>query len=276
MKQNISNKIYYEKLDGLRAYACLGIVFMHVLANGDFGLSSFLFEKFIPFFSSFVSLFMILSSFSMCCGYYEKVVTGNFDLEKFYIRRYHRIFPFFALLCTIELIYHHDLNSLFDWFANLTLAFGFIPNNHIEIIGVGWFIGIVFIFYMLFPFFVFLIKNKKRAWLALFAAVSLNLLCIIHFHDAIGRSVFIYSFMYFVAGGLIYKYRDKLSDPTLFIPSVFLSLLVLYAYFYYLPFEYTLLVLFCLITVIGISSGGVGGLLFCFAQILSNALVQLA
>ena len=28
----------YENLDGIRAYACIGIVMMHVLANGNFGI----------------------------------------------------------------------------------------------------------------------------------------------------------------------------------------------------------------------------------------------
>ena len=253
---NENSKNYYEKLDGIRAYACLGIVLMHVLLNGDFGISGFIFEKFIPFFTHFVGLFMVLSSFSMCCGYYEKIVSGNFDFERFYIRRYQRIFPFFSLLCTIELIYHHDLNSFFDWIADLSLAFGLIPNNHIEIIGVGWFIGVVFIFYMLFPFFCFLMKNKKRAWITMCIAFLLNYLCLIHFHDAVGRSVFIYSFIYFAAGGVIYLYREKLSDKKLFIPALLLSFLSLLAYFILFPFEYTLLVLFSFITIIGISSSG--------------------
>ncbi|KDS55941.1 acyltransferase domain protein [Phocaeicola vulgatus str. 3975 RP4] len=45
--------------------------------------------------------------------------------------------------------------SLFEAFMNCTLVFGLLPNNSLEVIGVGWFLGTVFLFYMLFPFFVF-------------------------------------------------------------------------------------------------------------------------
>ena len=63
----------------------------------------------------------------MCCGYYEQFKNGTISLEQFYKRRYQRIWPFFALLCTVELIVTHNLNALYEWFADLTLAFGLIP-----------------------------------------------------------------------------------------------------------------------------------------------------
>ena len=62
------SKERYENLDGIRAYACIGIVLMHVLANGGFGLTGFVFEKLIPSFTNFTLLFMLLSAFSLCVG----------------------------------------------------------------------------------------------------------------------------------------------------------------------------------------------------------------
>lgn len=95
---------------------------------------------------------MLLSAFSMCCGYYEKVKNGTLDLEHFYKRRYQRIWPFFAILCTLELIVEHKLTAFYEWIADLTLAFGLLPNPNISVVGVGWFLGVIFVFYMIFPF----------------------------------------------------------------------------------------------------------------------------
>ena len=212
IKEKVSNDDRYENLDGMRAYACIGIVAMHILGNAKYEISGFVFEKLIPSFTEFTYLFMILSAFSMCCGYYEKMSTGNYDLESFYKRRYMRIWPFFALLCVLELIVDHNLNSLYECLADITLAFGLIPNHHIGVVGVGWFLGVVFVFYMIFPFFIFLMKSKIRGWVTLASAIMLNILCCLRFQDAIGRANFVYSAMFFAAGGLIYKYRDCLKN----------------------------------------------------------------
>lgn len=207
----------YENLDGLRAYACIGIVLMHIRANGNFEISGFFYDRVITSFTNFTFLFMLLSAFSMCCGYYERFKNNNISLELFYKRRYQRIWPFFALLCTVELIVDHSLTSLYEWFADLTLAFGLLPNADISVVGVGWFLGVIFSFYMIFPFFIFLMGNKKRAWMVMGIAVVMNVLCQVYFFDGShvvegfrSRSNIIYSSIFFVGGGLIYLYRETI------------------------------------------------------------------
>ena len=64
----------YEGIDGLKAYAIIGIALMHVLANGEYRMGGFVFERLIPSFTNLVFLFMIVSGFGMCCGYYQKIV----------------------------------------------------------------------------------------------------------------------------------------------------------------------------------------------------------
>ena len=59
-----------------------------------------------------------------------------------------------------------DVESIKDAFAELTLAFNLLPNPSSPI-GVAWFLGLIFLFYMIFPYFVFLMDNKRRAWLSL-------------------------------------------------------------------------------------------------------------
>lgn len=221
----------YDNLDGLRAYAAIGIVMMHVLANSRYAVHGFLFRRMIPSFTDFTFLFMVISAFSMCCGYYEKFKDGKIDIEHFYKRRYQRLWPFFAILCTIALVVSISAKSFFDWFADLTLMFGLIPNNNIEIIGVGWFIGLVFVFYMMFPFFVFAIGNKKRAWFSFTVGVLLTISCILHFTKAASRINIVYSSSFFLLGGITYLYRDVIKRyKALWIALLVASIIAYYTF----------------------------------------------
>ena len=248
----------YENLDGLRAYACIGIVMMHIRANGNFGISGFFYDRMIASFTNFTFLFMLLSAFSMCCGYYERFKNNSISLEQFYKRRYQRIWPFFALLCTVELLADRSLTSLYEWFADLTLAFGLLPNANISVVGVGWFLGTIFVFYMIFPFFVFLMGNKKRAWLVMGITMVLNILCQLYFFDGkhvvagfAARTNLIYSSIFFVAGGLIYLYRDQIKNWNKWIIGV-VALAVLILYFAINDSVYTLFAMYVIIAIGGI------------------------
>ena len=88
----------YEGIDGLKAYAIIGIALMHVLANGEYRMGGFVFERLIPSFTNLVFLFMIVSGFGMCCGYYEKILNNQVDLTEFYGKRFKKILPFFGAL----------------------------------------------------------------------------------------------------------------------------------------------------------------------------------
>lgn len=81
----------YEGRDGLKAYAILGIVLMHILSNGNFGLNGLVFQKLIPSFTNLVFLFMMVSDFGMCCGYYQKFKDQKIGVGEFYIKRYSKI-----------------------------------------------------------------------------------------------------------------------------------------------------------------------------------------
>ena len=71
---------------------------------------------------------MVISAFGMCCGYYEKILKNEITLEKFYVKRFKKILPFFALLVFVDLIMSPSIESLYEAFADLTLMFGFLPN----------------------------------------------------------------------------------------------------------------------------------------------------
>ena len=105
----------------------------------------------------------------------------------------------------------------------MTLCQGLLPNAKISVIGVSWTLAVIFVFYMLFPFFCFLIGNKKRAWSVAVAALVFNWLCGIYFFDgnhienlrSVGftsRLNIVYDAIYFIAGGLIFLYRKELAE----------------------------------------------------------------
>lgn len=203
----------YGSLDGLRAYAALGIVLMHVLANIRVKPSTnYVTEHLIPFFTDFTLLFMMVSGFSLCCGYYQRIKDGTITPNNFYKKRYLRILPFFAILCFLDLAMSPSLGSLYEVFANLTLCFGLLPPTaEIHVIGVGWFLGIVFLFYMLFPFFVFMLDNKRRAWISLALALIFAFISFEYYSNP-GRRCMIYCAPLFVIGGVVYLYRKQVSE----------------------------------------------------------------
>lgn len=250
----------YEGIDGLKAYAIIGIALMHVLANGEYELGGFVFGKLIPNFTNLVFLFMMVSGFAMCCGYYQKIIDRKISVEEFYSKRYIKIWPYFALLCALDFVISPSKNSLYEVFANLTLYQGLLPNANISIIGVSWTLAVIFVFYMLFPFFCFLLGNKKRAWGVEAAALVFNYLCGSYFNA--GRNNIVYDAVYFIAGGLIFLYRKELAEfaqKHKVVAGVIL-LAATVAYFVLGGFTLTLLV-FCvaaLVYTLGCNRGGAG------------------
>ena len=203
-------KRHYGAIDGLRMIAAFGIVMMHIRANSNYEISGYVYNTIIPSFTNFVFLFMTVSAFGMYCGYYEKVMKNQISFSDFYGKRFKKILPFFATLILLDLFMSPSLDSMYEGFADLTLLFGLLPNaGSISVIGVGWFLGLIFVFYLVFPFFCVLIEDKRRAWMAFGISLVYNFVCANYFE--VGRSNILYSACFFLAGGLIYLYREELA-----------------------------------------------------------------
>lgn len=213
----------YEGIDGLKAYAIIGIVLMHVIANGEYRIEGFVFERLIPSFTNLVFLFMMVSGFGMCCGYCQKFKDKKISVGDFYTKRYRKIWPYFALLCALDFVMSPSRSALYEVFANLTLCQELLPNANISVIGVSWTLAVIFVFYMLFPFFCFLLENKKRAWMAVICAVIYNFVCSTYFFDEShiadrvavnfsARTNILYCAVYFIVGGLFFLYRNELAE----------------------------------------------------------------
>lgn len=208
--------IHYKALDGLRTYATLAVFLKHIFGNIIVKPSPNILTDTILCMTDVSFIFMILSGFSISCGYYDRIKSGAITPNNFYKKRYKRILPFFVLLCLIDLAATPTMDNLFNLFANVTLCFNFIPNANITMIGVGWFLGTLFVFYLLYPFFVFMLDNKKRAWVSFFIAVVFAGVCSLYSFNpeieesSLNRTNIILVMPLFMAGGIVFLYKDKL------------------------------------------------------------------
>ena len=271
-----SQKTRYDALDGIRAFSAVGIVVMHVLANGEYALSGFVFTKLIPSFTNLVFLFMIISAFSMCCGYYERICENKISFDQFYKKRFLKILPFFGLLSLVDVVISPSKEALLELFANLTLCFGFLPNaGDISVIGVGWFLGVNFVFYIIFPFYCFLLKNKSRAWAVLVLTYLFAVLCADYF--GIGRRNILYDAVYLVCGGLIYLYRSPLAAFSRSHQPIVGSLVVVFAAVYYVVGAYvmTTLCLYSSILIYAMGASSKGLLSNRFAKYVSSISMEI-
>ena len=263
----------YEGIDGLKAYAIIGIALMHVQSNGKFVLPVFALQKLVSSFANLVLLFMMISGFGMCCGYYQKFKDQRISLGEFYTKRYSKIWPYFALLCALDFVMSPSKSALYEVFANLTLCQGLLPNMNISVIGVSWTLAVIFVFYLLFPFFCFLLENKKRAWLAFICAVIYNFVCSTYFFDEShiadrvavnfsARTNILYCAVYFIAGGLIFLYRKELAEFASKYKVVAGAVLLIATVAYFAIGSSTLTMLFfcvaALVYTIGCNRGGTG------------------
>ena len=248
----MTGKKTYYGIDWLRAIACIGIALMHIRANSTYQVSGFLYNKVIPSLTDFVYLFMAISAFGMCCGYYEKVMSGRVNWTDFYKKRYIKILPFFAVLIVIDLVMSFSTNSLLEGLTELTLLHGFVPQS-LSVIGVGWYLGTVFVFYLIFPFFCTLIQNKKTAWFAFAISIGLHYICANYF--SLDRHNIVFSLCYFLVGGLIYLYRKELSEGNRLL--YFVMLCVSLGIYYLLgTTATTILLVASLFLILGISFSG--------------------
>lgn len=208
----------YRNIDALRSFGCLAIIAWHVKANTNFNGGGVLTERIIPSFDYLVYLFMIISGFGMCNGYYKKLKDENYDLNKFYSRRYKKTVPFFSILIIMNCILEFNRESIFEGLMEITMLFGFLPNNSLSVIGVAWTLGAIFAFYIIFPFVVFLLNDKRRGVISLIVALGITYMCQSYFmtekfvtSNFTMRHSFLFCLPYFLSGGLIYLYRNELS-----------------------------------------------------------------
>lgn len=106
---------------------------------------------------------------------------------------------------------------------------------------------------MIFPFFVFLFSNCRRALLVTLIALLMNIVSIYYFN--VERTNMFYSFIYFCVGGLIYLYRNMIIKlvSNHRILSLFAVIISIILYFTLPRNEYLLVIRIILLCVVLIS-----------------------
>lgn len=253
MKNIKTRNQHYGSIDGLRCIACIGIVMMHILANNSYALNGFIFDTVIPSFTNFTFLFMVISSFGLCCGYKDRILNGTISLSSFYKKRYVKVLPFFTILVLLDLVMGFSMDSLQEAIADITLTHGLFPNN-ITVIGVGWFLGLIFAFYMIFPFFCVITETKKKTWFFFVVSLVLNYICKNYF--GLERENIVFSSCFFIAGALIHHYKEELENIRWYYSVTFMFISVL-LYFFIGSSSFMCLLVSTTMLVYAISSKGV-------------------
>lgn len=213
----VSKQNRYDGIDCLRTLGCFGIIAMHVRSNADYQIEGVIYNTIVPSWTWFVYMFLIISGFGICCGYYDKIANRTIDINQFYIRRFKKTGPFFACLVLLAVIMEKSLDGIYEGLMEVTMAFGLLPNNQLSVLGVCWTLGVIFLFYMLFPYFVFLLGSRRRAWVVLIITLLINQMCSQYFFmekfvidSFVPRHSFLFCTPFFVGGGIIYLYREEI------------------------------------------------------------------
>lgn len=208
----------YDNLDGLRVISCLCIIAMHVGANAEYNLGK-IGDQIVASWTHFVPLFLMISGFGMFCGYYEGFKNGIININSFYTKRYKKLLPFFITLILIDVALDRSLENVIEGITEATLVFGLLPNNQPSVIGVSWTLGVIFLFYMLFPFAVYLCWTKKRALMTFISSIILSLFCAFYFFTDkyvidgfVPRHNFLYCTPWIIGGGIVYLYRKAIKE----------------------------------------------------------------
>lgn len=152
----------------------------------------------------------------------------------------------------LDVLLFPSVESFYEGFCDLTLMFGFLP-KFLSVIGVGWFLGLIFIFYISFPFFVFLLETKKRAWIVFVLSLIYNYISY-NFFD-LERNNILYSACFFIAGGLIYLYRQKILNYNKNL-IFFITVIIIVAYYVFDENVYICLSIACMLLICAILKQG--------------------
>lgn len=266
-----TNSKRYDALDGVRVLAMTGILVMHVLANLSYRDELSKIYSYIMYFGKMTSLFMMVSAFSISCGYYSKIQQDFRSIESFYSKRYQKIFPFFAFITVVDVALSISKESIFEGFANLTLVFGLIPHESITVIGVGWTLGVIFVFYLLYPFVVYLMKNRTRFNIAFI--VTLIYAFIVNDYFGLGKVDFLYCACYFMGGAWLFLNKERIEKicKRLYLLPLIIAMIILFyvcAFRFKIAMNVVQYVLFMLITVYAITASG-------HRTVLSNRVMKL-
>jgi len=236
-----------HSIDYLRGVLALLIMFYHYSSWHHlftFDSASFLTRN--AFYG--VSLFFVISGFSLTIGYMKKFENITKDnMLNFFIRRFGRIYPLFLLIVITYIlllsISGKSMPNFLEIITNLTISFSFFPNYYALTTG-GWSIGIEIVFYIFFPFIIWFLQ-KTNLYGLLFSILSIIISIYISSYllydisdskDYWTKYLSLINHTYFFIFGILvaYLYIQKNNffiQPNLYIITTFLFTLFLFIFY---------------------------------------------
>jgi len=163
-------------LEVLRGLAATSIVIFHLNAihvHLPSGPASLL----VSTLSGAVPLFFALSAFSLLYGYRDRLFDEG-SLKRFYLRRVFRILPLFYVMLLIyyaRATYYGGYVSKGELLINSLFLFPFFPGKHESLVWAGWSLGVEWCFYILFPVFALISREKLLSIVTFLIMCALSL-----------------------------------------------------------------------------------------------------
>jgi len=229
------------ELDGLRGIAVLMVVAFHYVNNQLINSSTLLGRIFYKLTSVGwvgVDLFFVLSGFLIGTILMNNRRSENY-FSTFYIRRIVRIIPnyylliaFFVIICFIPLFssdYFLTGNNVIPVWAYL-LMFHNVFIAHLQNFGntsvsVTWSIGVEEQFYIIFPFLVYLIKEKWLPWL-LISAIIIAPIVRMQYSNWVPAYVLLPCRMDSIAFGALIAYMNHFHSLSAFVKRFRITIMV--------------------------------------------------
>ncbi|MDR7372355.1 acyltransferase [Flavobacterium aquidurense] len=215
-----------------------------------------------------VQLFFVASAYTLCFSmpFYDRKA---FNLKHFYIKRYFRIAPLYYIgigiyffisyvLYIIKGINNFEYYNVKGFLSNIFLVHSFFPKYNNSIVPGGWSIATEVLFYLIFPFLFYFIKNysvKKTVYIIIIYTL-LHLLVLscakefFNFGKIENNSFYYYSiinqFPVFLFGMVMFKIikNENIKLVTFFILPLLCTLIILLLWYYNPFFAFVLIPVF--------------------------------
>ena len=156
-------KLWFPEVDILKATAILLIVFGHI----DNNVSNYDVVRSLGYNNGIIGLSIFFFTSGFLLSQTDSVISSMQNIKKFYVKKFIRIFRLYWLaLASLIIIfgllqinpghvdpYNFSLDNLLLHFFGLQ---GIFPYNSIQSM---WFVGVIVLFYLLYPIIVYLSKN---------------------------------------------------------------------------------------------------------------------
>jgi peptidoglycan/LPS O-acetylase OafA/YrhL len=145
----------YTFLDALRGLAALYVVLFHlVFVPMPRPVPPDWMAPFVHFGGAGVTLFFVISAFSLCLTMPRHISSGR-PYFSFFVSRFFRIAPLFYFMIIASLVlqglYSGVWRSPWKIFLSIAMIFNLIPGEQPGFVPAGWTIGVEVLFYAVFP-----------------------------------------------------------------------------------------------------------------------------